>query len=177
VKVLALIVVSCAALTFGGCGGSGSTPDVTGGSTTQEQASTETGSQASVGDESKSSATAAGATKPPHVSVPSGPPPKQIVVKDLRKGTGAVLKPNTRFSARYVAVDYRTGKTLEDSWRDHSIFKWEFGPGSVVRAWAKGLDGMREGGRRELIAPSRLAYGKGAEIWVVDLLSVGESSG
>jgi peptidylprolyl isomerase len=72
-------------------------------------------------------------------------------------------------SARYIALEYKTGKVFDDHWSE--TFDWGFGPGQVVRAWVKGLKGMRVGGVRELIAPSRLAYKQGAAIWVVELLS------
>jgi FKBP-type peptidyl-prolyl cis-trans isomerase len=74
---------------------------------------------------------------------------------------------------RYVSFDYDTGDQAEDHWSNDKIFAWTFGPGRVVRAWVKGLPGMRVGGRRELIAPGRLAYNESrAMIWVVELLSV-----
>jgi FKBP-type peptidyl-prolyl cis-trans isomerase len=59
---------------------------------------------------------------------------------------------------------------IENRWGDR--FEWSYEPGSVVRAWVKGLRGMKEGGVRKLIAPSRLAYDEGAMIWVVELLAV-----
>lgn len=98
-----------------------------------------------------------------------------MVVKDLKKGSGDVIKANDAFAVRYVSFDYGTGDVREDHWGNDSIFSWSFGPGKVVRAWVKGLPGMREGGRRELIAPARLAYGTHPEIWVIELLSVGSS--
>jgi FKBP-type peptidyl-prolyl cis-trans isomerase len=36
--------------------------------------------------------------------------------------------------------------------------------------WERGLKGMRVGGRRELIVPSRLAYDSGAVVYLIDLL-------
>lgn len=110
----------------------------------------------------------------PQISVPPGPPPKHLVVNDLKIGTGAEIKVGDRFSVRYVSFNYDTGDLSEDYWDDDSVFTWTFGPNKVVGAWAKGLPGMKVGGRRELIAPSQLAYDYGAMIWVVELLSVGK---
>jgi peptidylprolyl isomerase len=149
--------------------GCGSSTNASGGSTAAESA--KTGSQSGAdGQAEPSSKVADRVSKPPHVSIPSGPPPKQLVVKDLKKGTGAVLRWGTELSARYIARDYKTGKVFDPHWADP--FEWSYGPGQVVRAWVKGLRGMRVGGVRELIAPSRLSYKEGATVWVVELLSV-----
>jgi peptidylprolyl isomerase len=170
VKVFALIVVSCIALAFAGCGGDSSTgattePAATSGSNTAKQASA-TGSEGSNGG--------GGDVPPfPHISKPVGPAPNHVVVRDLVKGSGDAIKANDDFSVRYVSFDYKTGDVSEDHWSNDSIFSWTFGPGRVVGAWVKGLPGMRVGGRRELIAPGRLAYNpRYAMIWVVELLSV-----
>lgn len=114
----------------------------------------------------------AGAASPPKVRVPTGPPPKDVVVKELRKGHGVMLKAGDWFSLNYVAVEYESGKRLEAHWERSGGFTWKFGTGEVVKGWETGLEGMRVGGRRELIVPSRLAYGGGALVYVVELLEV-----
>jgi peptidylprolyl isomerase len=171
-KFFALIVVFCIALAIASCGGNGSA-GVTGESTASRSSTAKQASAPSSGPEG--SRGSADAPPRPHISIPSAPPPKQLVVKDLKKGTGAPLETGDEFSVRYLSFDYDTGDPAEDHWGNNSIFSWTFGPGRVVRAWAKGLPGMRVGGRRELIAPGRLAYDKRyAMIWVVELLSVGK---
>jgi peptidylprolyl isomerase len=167
VKVFALIAAFCIALALASCGGGSSTGATDGSSTAKQASATSSQPEGSKGS--------AGAPPRPHISIPSGPPPKQIVIKDLKKGTGAPLKTGDEFSVRYISYDYDTGDVAEDHWSNDSIFTWTFGPGKVVQAWVKGLPGMRVGGRRELIAPGRLAYYKRyAAAWVVELLSVGK---
>jgi peptidylprolyl isomerase len=107
----------------------------------------------------------------PEVDPPDGSPPKQLVVKDLVKGSGATIKEHTVITTRYVAVDYETGEMLEDEWAPP--FSIEFAPGKEIKAWEQGLKGMKTGGRRELIVPPELAYGGTAtRIYVIDLLLV-----
>jgi len=108
----------------------------------------------------------------PKVEVPSGPPPKELVIKDLDKGAGAMIESGREFVVDYVGVNYKTGQEFESTWAKSEPSKFSFGTGEVVEGWEEGLRGMRVGGRRELIVPSKLAYGTGALIYVIDLLKV-----
>jgi peptidylprolyl isomerase len=106
----------------------------------------------------------------PKVTIPSGPPPKKLIVKDLKLGTGPVLGRRGTISTRYVAYDYRTGKVREDHWKNE--FGIYFGPGWETHGWERGMPGMRVGGLRELIVPSRLAYKDGTILYVVKLVGL-----
>ncbi len=155
---------------FESCGGGSST-----GATTSPQASTTKQAAAAGPQPGPRRAKGSSAAPPqPQPQVSSDPPPEQLVVRELKKGTGPALKNGDEFSARYVSFDYGSSEVSENHWANDSIFSWTFGPDKVVKAWAKGLPGMRAGSRRELIAPSRLAYGSGPMVWVVELLSVGK---
>ena len=46
------------------------------------------------------------------------------------------------------------------------------GDNTLGKAWEIGLNGMRVGGRRELIVLSRLAYGDGMMVYVIEPLEV-----
>ena len=84
-------------------------------------------------------------------------------------------------TVNYVGVLYKTGKVFDASWKHNETFSFELGAGEVIRGWEQGVVGMRVGGRRELIIPSKLAYGSTGSgsnippnatlIFVVDLLS------
>jgi FKBP-type peptidyl-prolyl cis-trans isomerase len=54
----------------------------------------------------------------------------------------------------------------------HFPFDIHFGPGWQTRGWERGMPGMRVGGIRELIVPSRLAYKDGTIVYVVKLAGV-----
>ena len=174
-KALVLAIGACAALLAAGCGGSGNSTESTG--STGSTASSKT-SEASV------------ATKPaakvkgpePKVHLPPGPPPKKLVVKDLKIGRGREAKAGDELTTQFVA-DFITGKQLESSWEEgNRPFSFHLGANESSPGWERGLRGMRVGGRRELIIPPLLTsrFGvppssRGPEhtlVYVVDLLAV-----
>jgi peptidylprolyl isomerase len=110
----------------------------------------------------------------PKVKVPKGPPPKKLVTKDLEKGKGPGAKKGDELTVEYVGVDYKTGKQFDASWDRGEPFTFELGSGGVIAGWEQGIEGMKVGGRRELIIPPELAYGpeKGTLVFVVDLLAI-----
>jgi peptidylprolyl isomerase len=113
-----------------------------------------------------------GTPAPPPIHVPSGPPPDQVVIKELRRGAGVQLKEGDGFAMNYAAVKYGNGEKTEAHWEKHGGFSWQYGKGKLVKAMVIGLKGMRVGGRRELIVPSRFAYHNGPLVYVVELVEV-----
>jgi peptidylprolyl isomerase len=118
----------------------------------------------------------------PKFSVPSGPPPKKLVIKDLIKGTGAtVTSASQTVTVAYVGKVYKTGSVFDASW-DHPGKTPLTDPlSNLIPGWQKGLIGMRVGGRRELIIPPSLGYGSTPQakipanstlVFVIDLHSV-----
>jgi len=95
----------------------------------------------------------------PKVKVPSGPPPKKLEVKDLEKGSGATAKAGDAVTVNYVGVNYKTGKEFDASWDRGEPFTFTLGSGEVIPGWDQGVEGMKLGGRRELIIPPALGYG------------------
>jgi peptidylprolyl isomerase len=106
----------------------------------------------------------------PVVIAHHGPVPKKLIVKDLRPGSGAVLKKGTLGTFKYKSFDYRTGNGYENWW--HTPFHTGFGKGESLDAWETGLKGMRVGGRRELIVPPAQAYAHVPVIYVIELAAV-----
>jgi peptidylprolyl isomerase len=160
-----LTVVLCLALALAGCGGSDSSSS---GSTAE--ASTEESKAPEESSETK-----------PTVEVPSGPPPKQLESKELIEGTGAEAKAGDYVTVQYVLVDYKSGKEIEASWDRGEPFSFTLGAGEVIQGWDQGVEGMKVGGRRELIIPPQLAYGSAQSgpiapnstlIFVIDLVAV-----
>ncbi len=117
----------------------------------------------------------------PAVTVPDGPPPTTLVVRDITVGTGPVATAGSTVSVQYVGVAWSTKKQFDASWDRGQPFTFALGQGQVIPGWDQGVVGMRVGGRRELTIPPGLGYGsKGAGpiapnetlVFVIDLLSV-----
>jgi peptidylprolyl isomerase len=94
----------------------------------------------------------------PKVVPPTGPSPKKLVIKDLIKGTGPVATASSTVTVQYVGVLYKGGKQFDASWDDGSGQPTSLPLTGVIQGWQQGIPGMRVGGRRELIIPSKLAY-------------------
>ncbi|MEU0440748.1 MULTISPECIES: FKBP-type peptidyl-prolyl cis-trans isomerase [unclassified Streptomyces] len=118
----------------------------------------------------------------PEVDFPGGEPPTDLVIKDIWEGTGEDAKLGQTITVQYVGVAFSTGEEFDSSWHRSTPFRFVLGAGRVIKGWELGLEGMKVGGRRQLIIPSRFAYGdhspspaiKPGEtlIFVVDLLAV-----
>jgi FKBP-type peptidyl-prolyl cis-trans isomerase len=118
----------------------------------------------------------------PTVTVPKDCSNKQLVTKDLIPGTGQPAAAGPTVAVNYVGVLCQTGKEFDSSWKRNQPFTTPLTPGGVIPGWVKGIPGMKVGGRRELIIPASLAYGKTGSpptippnsplVFVVDLLSV-----
>jgi peptidylprolyl isomerase len=121
------------------------------------------------------------ATKPA-VTIPAGAAPTTLVTKELIKGTGPEAKAGQPVTVNYVGVLYKGGKEFDSSWKRSEPFAFTLGKSQVIKGWDQGVAGMKVGGRRELIIPAELAYGKTGSpptippnaplVFVVDLLAV-----
>lgn len=120
------------------------------------------------------------ATKP-KVTVPTGAAPAKLETKEIVKGTGPEAKAGQSVTVNYVGVLYHGGKEFDSSWKRSEPFAFTLGKGQVIKGWDQGVAGMKVGGRRELIIPAELAYGKTGSpptippnaplVFVVDLLA------
>jgi peptidylprolyl isomerase len=119
----------------------------------------------------------------PHVYVPAGEtPPAELVIEDIEVGDGAEATSGSTCSMHYVGVSWRTRKQFDASWDRGDAFSFGLGQGQVIKGWDEGVAGMKVGGRRRLVIPPSMAYGKrGAGgvigpdetlVFVVDLLGV-----
>lgn len=84
--------------------------------------------------------------------------PATVQSTDLVVGTGELVQLGQRVKVHYTG--WLLDGTQFDSSRGTSPFKFTLGAREVIRGWDLGVQGMRVGGKRELIIPPELAYGK-----------------
>jgi len=118
----------------------------------------------------------------PEIDFPGGEPPADLEIKDIWEGDGPVAKAGDHVSVHYVGVAFSTGEEFDASWNRGAPLQFQLGVGQVIPGWDQGVQGMKVGGRRQLIIPPHLAYGdRGAGgrikpgetlIFVCDLVSV-----
>ncbi|MGW3565693.1 FKBP-type peptidyl-prolyl cis-trans isomerase [Streptomyces sp. NPDC000941] len=95
----------------------------------------------------------------PEVDFPGGEPPKDLEIKDIWEGDGPVAKAGATVSVHYVGVAFSTGEEFDASWNRGTPLQFQLGAGQVISGWDQGVQGMKVGGRRQLIIPPHLAYG------------------
>ena len=119
----------------------------------------------------------------PHVYVPPGEtPPGELTIEDLEPGTGRAAAAGDEVTVHYVGHSWSTRQQFDASWDRGETFTFRLGAGDVIAGWDQGVNGMQIGGRRRLVIPPNLGYGKrGAGgvigpnetlVFVVDLISV-----
>ena len=112
----------------------------------------------------------------------AGAKPAQLKVVTLVKGTGPKVQAGDLVTVNYLGVVWGKDKPFDESYsRQPATFG--IGLGQVIGAWDKGLVGVPQGSRVELLCPPDLAYGaqgSGSTIppnatlaFVVDVLGVG----
>jgi FKBP-type peptidyl-prolyl cis-trans isomerase len=181
VKRSILIVAFCVALFAAGCGGSSDDSSSTG----STESSGSTGSNESTGSSKAGDPSETTSTKKktkPTVTVPKGISPKSYAIKEIEEGTGATAKKGDKVSVQYVGVGYDSEEEFDSSWSRNEPFSFTLGAGEVIKGWDQGVEGMKVGGRRELLLPPELAYGAAGSppsigpnetlIFMIDLLSV-----
>ena len=120
----------------------------------------------------------------PVIKKPTTAAPKTLIIKDLITGTGATAEKGDTVYVNYVGALFNNAKVFDASWKDTpgKAISFPLTSGSVISGWVKGLQGMKVGGRRELIIPPSDGYGKSGSgstippnstlIFIVDLLKV-----
>jgi peptidylprolyl isomerase len=98
-------------------------------------------------------------TEKPEVDFPGGEPPADLQITDINEGSGEVAKAGDMVQVHYVGVAYSTGEEFDSSYDRGDPLEFQLGAGRVIAGWDQGVQGMRVGGRRQLVIPPHLAYG------------------
>jgi peptidylprolyl isomerase len=112
--------------------------------------------------------------------------PSKLAVKDLVVGKGKAASPTSTVNVQYYGVLYKDGKYFDSSWKRG--LPTSFPLTGVVPGFTQGIGGgngvppMKVGGRRIIIVPSAMGYGKNGSpptippnsplVFIVDLKSV-----
>ena len=84
---------------------------------------------------------------------------EKFQIIDLKEGTGKVAKPSQLVKVHYTGW-LTNGKKFDSSFDRKTPFEFKLGRRQVIKGWDLGVVGMKVGGKRKLIIPSKLGYGK-----------------
>jgi FKBP-type peptidyl-prolyl cis-trans isomerase len=96
--------------------------------------------------------TSGGKKEGEEITTPSG-----LKITDLKIGTGKEAKKSDTVVADYVGT-LEDGKQFDSSARHGG--PQTFSLNEVVPGWQEGIPGMRVGGKRKLVVPAALGYGR-----------------
>jgi FKBP-type peptidyl-prolyl cis-trans isomerase len=152
--MLVCALAACASGPFVGCGGKGET----------KTPAPPTFTAPPLGDPQYLSATKRAAPQGQAHGMPESHPDKEIKTpsglkyEELAEGSG-----NGAQTGDVVVVDYTgwlaNGTKFESSLDSGKPYKFQLGRREVIAGWDEGIKGMKVGGRRKLIIPSKLGYG------------------
>lgn len=83
--------------------------------------------------------------------------------RDMVVGDGAEAISGTEVEVHYTGwlwVDGARGDKFDSSVDRGATFKFSLGGGQVIKGWDEGVQGMKIGGKRELLIPAELGYGE-----------------
>jgi FKBP-type peptidyl-prolyl cis-trans isomerase FkpA len=90
----------------------------------------------------------------------------KIKIEEIEKGEGQVLKDGDLAVVHYEGWLYdpneegNVGANFDSSYDRDEPFEVRIGGGYVIKGWDMGLPGMKVGGRRRLVIPPELGYGR-----------------
>ncbi|WP_338079739.1 FKBP-type peptidyl-prolyl cis-trans isomerase [Antrihabitans stalactiti] len=118
----------------------------------------------------------------PEITIPDNcAPPSELLIKDITPGTGTEVKAGDDATVQYDLVTWSDKAEKDASWNRGEPFTVEnVGKARVIEGWNQGLIGLKEGGRRLLVVPASLGYGKGGNgikpnetlVFVIDAVAV-----
>jgi len=90
----------------------------------------------------------------------------ELIKTDVVVGHGTEATQGNTVAVHYTGWLYdnsaadKKGQQFDSSRDRGTAFEFSLGAGQVIKGWDQGVEGMKVGGRRVLIIPSDLGYGK-----------------
>jgi FKBP-type peptidyl-prolyl cis-trans isomerase len=113
-----------------------------------------------------------GGGRKPEIDPADRPAPKQLLIRDLEEGAGPAARRGDEVVVRYAGAEYESGKISYSGKTQLS----QLGSDGWGEAFEEGIEGMKQGGRREVIIPSRRLGGSGAVDYVIEVTRVQPAS-
>ncbi|MGU3291867.1 FKBP-type peptidyl-prolyl cis-trans isomerase [Williamsia sp. M5A3_1d] len=119
-------------------------------------------------------------SKEAKIAAGTGTPSADLLIADLVPGNGRVAASGDTVNVRYTGALYSNGEVFDASWKSGDA-PVEFPLSGVVPGFAQGIEGMKIGGRREIVIPPALGYGASDSgpipggstlVFVVDLVGI-----
>jgi FKBP-type peptidyl-prolyl cis-trans isomerase len=79
--------------------------------------------------------------------------------QELKEGSGPAAKAGDTVDVHYTGW-LKDGTKFDSSHDRGQPFSFKLGAGRVIKGWDEGVQGIKVGGKRKLIIPPELAYGK-----------------
>ncbi len=109
--------------------------------------------------------------------------PSGVYMEDLREGQGEEARRGRRLTVHYQGW-FPDGRLFDSTRESGGPVSFTLGRREVIQGWEEGLEGMRVGGLRRLVVPSRMGYGRrgveglvppdAALVFEIELLQVGD---
>ena len=93
------------------------------------------------------------AVGPKHIT-PSG-----LTIIEVSEGKGAAVKPGDTVAVQYRGRLFTTGQQFDSSYDRGQPLRFTVERDSMIRGFTEGVEGMKLGGKRELVIPPELGYG------------------
>jgi len=77
---------------------------------------------------------------------------------EIKVGQGRPAEAGDTVTVHYTGT-LTNGKKFDSSLDSGKPFTFDLGRGEVIKGWDEGVAGMKEGGKRKLLVPAKLAYG------------------
>lgn len=81
-----------------------------------------------------------------------------VTITDIKEGTGPLAKKG-KFVSVYYSGKLKSGKQF-DKCIGGKPFKFRLGSGEVIKGWDVGFENMKVGGKRTIVVPPNMGYGK-----------------